>query len=72
MTPNEFCYWLMGYMELSENTDGFNEKQTQTLKNHLNMCFIHMVKEDGTLEDEKEIYEAIDRFDFHGKTSINC
>jgi len=56
MTPNEFAYWLMGYMELSGEEQGFDEKQTQMIKNHLNMCFIHMVKEDGTLKEHKEIY----------------
>lgn len=51
MTSRDFCYWLMGSLELNEN-EGFNEKQTEILKRHLDMCFIHMVKEDGTLKDE--------------------
>ena len=51
MTSRDFCFWLMGSLELNENK-GFDEKQTEILRNHLNMCFIHMVKEDGTLEKE--------------------
>ena len=61
MKTNEFCYWLMGSLELNEN-EGFDEKQTKVLKNHLNMVFVHMVNDDGTLKDEirydgKEIME---------------
>lgn len=72
MTARDFCFWFMGSLELIEPEDGLNEKQTQTLKNHLNMVFEHIVNEDGTLIDEREIYEGIDSFDFGGMTSINC
>ena len=51
MKPTEFCYWLMGSLELNENK-GFDKEQTQKLKNHLNMVFLHMVKEDGSLREE--------------------
>ncbi len=54
MLTRDFCYWLMGSLELVEPENGLNEKQTQILKNHLNMVFIHMVNEDGSLKEEVE------------------
>jgi len=59
MEARDFCYWLMGSLELSPPEDGLNEEQTQILKNHLNMVFIHVVNEDGTLKEETEIYEQL-------------
>lgn len=52
MLARDFCYWLMGSLELVEPTDGLNEKQTKVLKNHLDMVFIHMVNKDGSLKPE--------------------
>ena len=65
MTTRDFCFWFMGSLELQEPEDGLNEKQTQILKNHLDMVFIHIVNEDGTLKDEKPIEESLS---YH----INC
>ena len=68
MTPRDFCFWFMGSLELIEPEDGLNEKQTQMLKNHLNMVFTHIVNEDGSLKDEPKI-------EFDGMihtTKINC
>ena len=73
MTSRDFCYWLMGSLELTPTEDGLNEKQTEILRNHLDMCYIHMVKEDGTLEPEG--YEIpmggfVSTADF--ETRVNC
>ena len=53
MTADNFCFWLMGSLELTPSEKGLDKEQTKILKNHLNMCFVHMVKEDGTLKDEE-------------------
>ena len=53
MTARDFCFWMMGSLELIEPEDGLNEKQTQTLKNHLNMVFEHIVNDDGTLKPKE-------------------
>jgi len=68
MTPRDFAFWLMGSLELSEPDEGLNEEQTQTLKNHLNMVFVHMVNEDGSLKDEPKT--LTDSIPFESK--INC
>ena len=69
MTPREFCFWFMGSLELSEPENGLDEAQTQMLINHLDMVFIHMVNEDGSLKDEP--IKMDDDFDMMNP-SINC
>lgn len=41
MKPKEFCYWLMGSLELG-NIEELDKEQTKTLKRHLNMVFAHV------------------------------
>ncbi len=40
MTARDFAFWLQGCFEISESTS-LNEKQTQIVKNHLKLVFIH-------------------------------
>jgi hypothetical protein len=40
LSPESFCYWLQGYLELSQHLDGpkgLNERQVEEIKNHLNI-----------------------------------
>lgn len=43
MTPENFVYWLQGYFELAEPSTGLTDSQTQTIKNHLALVFIHSI-----------------------------
>lgn len=38
MTPENFCYWLRGFFELT-NTRVLSEYQIEEIKNHLNLVF---------------------------------
>jgi len=38
MTPENFCYWLQGYIEL-ENPGKISAEKTQVIKDHLNLVF---------------------------------
>ena len=40
MQSRDFCFWLQGFLEMS-NSKTLDENQTQMLKNHLNLVFIH-------------------------------
>jgi hypothetical protein len=40
MKAVEFCYWLQGMFELSEPKD-LNAHQTELIKRHLDMVFVH-------------------------------
>jgi hypothetical protein len=38
MTPEQFTYWLQGFMEIFNPTN-LDERQTQIIKDHLNLVF---------------------------------
>lgn len=40
MKAQEFCYWLQGFFEL-QNPQSLDLKQTELIKRHLKMVFIH-------------------------------
>ena len=43
MTSRDFCYWLIGFFELSDANTPLTEKQVQTIKNHLKLVFLHEI-----------------------------
>ena len=48
MTPQEFCYWLQGYFEItrednSSSAKGLTVDQMRVLKNHLALVFKHSI-----------------------------
>ena len=50
MTSRDFVYWLQGFFEVSDSKE-LNEKQTQIVKNHLNLVFKHEI--DPSMGDKK-------------------
>lgn len=50
MTSRDFCFWLQGFFELS-NEKCLDELQTNMVKKHLNMVFIHEI--DPSMPDPK-------------------
>jgi len=42
MTSREFCYWLQGHFELTDDTD-LTKHQIDTVKTHLAMVFKHEI-----------------------------
>lgn len=36
MEPRDFCYWLQGYLELTNNTE-LNALQLELIRRHLNL-----------------------------------
>jgi hypothetical protein len=40
MTPRDFAYWLQGFFEVS-NAKDLSQDQVATIKNHLNLVFLH-------------------------------
>lgn len=49
MKAESFAYWLQGFFELT-NVEKIDEKQTQIIKNHLNLVFAHDI--DPKMGDE--------------------
>ena len=54
MTPENFCYWLQGYFEITDLNDKkeLNEKQIEIIKNHLQLV-LKKVTPDIKINDEK-------------------
>lgn len=42
MESKDFCYWLKGFLEISE-AKTISEKQVEVIKNHLKLVFIHEI-----------------------------
>jgi len=60
MTSVEFCYWLQGFFELVDPTT-INATQTELIKAHLNMVFIHEIDPkypEGQQEDLNKAHAA--------------
>ncbi len=53
VTPEQFCYWLQGYMELADN-EGMTERQVQTIADHLKTVF-NKVTPDRKEEPKKKV-----------------
>lgn len=48
MSPENFVYWLKGYFEISQHSDGvrtLNEKQIEEIQNHLNLVLTKVTPE---------------------------
>lgn len=54
MTPNQFCYWLQGWMELSDPKN-ITEEQFKEVKEHLDLVFYHETDSFVTESDYKEM-----------------
>ena len=43
MQSRDFCYWLQGYFELTKGRDELTAEQANTIRNHLNLVFLHEI-----------------------------
>ena len=67
MTSRDFCYWLQGFFEITENADSNNNvevtpQQIKIIRSHLNLVFNHEIDPsnlDGKSDIEKKIYDKI-------------
>lgn len=39
MTPENFCYWLQGFFELTGQDKGLSPRQYDVIESHLNLVF---------------------------------
>lgn len=66
MKPENFCYWLQGFFEITESSDtkeiNLNKEQIDTIRAHLNLVFFHSIDPDN-IKDMSELdikkYQAI-------------
>lgn len=63
MNSRDFCFWMQGLFELGDPKT-LNEKQTDLIKKHLNMVFIHEIDPSFPAEQQEALNDA-----HSGKTS---
>lgn len=51
MTPEQFCYWLQGYFELSPDTDRLSQRE-HIIRDHLKTVFEKKTREGATFVDD--------------------
>ena len=44
MNERDFCYWLNGFFDLSEENSSLSEEQVKVIKDHLSLVFNKKVK----------------------------
>lgn len=57
MKSVEFCYWLQGLFELGDPKE-LSGAQTELIKKHLNMVFIHEIDKSYPEEEQEALYAA--------------
>ena len=58
MTPENFCYWLQGKLELDGETQPMTVEQVEIMKNHLKMVFVHAIDPSFPASQQEALDEA--------------
>lgn len=53
MTPENFCYWLRGYIELTGNAE-LSKEQVQVINEHLDLVLVPQVERLRKIRDTLE------------------
>lgn len=56
MKATEFCYWLQGMFELNPAQE-LTVEQTDLIKRHLQMVFLHDIDKNYPVEQQKPLYD---------------
>lgn len=75
MTPENFCFWLQGFFEISQHIDhrqGLTSEAVEEIRNHLKTVFVKVTPEvkvtidTQKVVDDSKLLEAIRRGGFTG------
>lgn len=58
MTAREFCYWMQGMFELTDPKT-LDERQTDLIKRHLAMVFLHEIDPSAGPPKMQELLDAL-------------
>ena len=56
MTPEQFCYWLNGFFDLTDSKE-LNEEQVKVLRSHLDLIFNKQASGIGEKKYSKDIFD---------------
>ena len=65
MTSRDFCYWLMGHLELTDSAS-LSSEQLKIIKQHLQMVFVHEI--DPSFPDNQQ--DELNTI--HGEAIMRC
>ena len=77
MKSRDFCYWLQGLFEL-QNPKALDEKQTDLIRAHLHMVFIHEIDPSLPQNQQEQLNKPIkpinlkDIYPLKKDTNIRC
>lgn len=57
MKSRDFCYWLQGFFELSDQSKEITIEQSKLIQRHLNMVFAHEI--DPSMPDVGGVLQAL-------------
>ncbi len=60
MQSQDFCYWLKGFIELTDGQSRPSELQWECIKRHLDLVF---VKQTSTFDELSKPKEALSKFE---------
>lgn len=58
MTSRDFCYWLMGYFEISENQN-LDQREIDIITKHLDLVFKHEIDPSMGEAEHQTVLNAI-------------
>lgn len=59
MQSRDFCFWLQGFFELSDQVDHITDEQAGVIKRHLDMVFAHEIAPALRERPERPIAEPV-------------
>ena len=72
MTSRDFCFWLQGFYELTDTTDGITPEQTEMIKKHLALAFKHEIDPSMGDKEHQAVLSDVHNHDVHIGPLIRC
>ncbi len=74
MTPEQFCYWLQGFYEITGEVEGHSAEQVRVIKAHLGLVFQHVLDREHDKGDPQKAQQLdnIHRPDRQGPVKYRC
>lgn len=54
MTPENFCYWLQGFIEINGGCKEITPEQVKTINDHLQLVFVKLTPNNVSMQDYLE------------------
>lgn len=69
MTSRDFSFWLQGFFEVADPKNGITQEQTELIKNHLSLVFVHEI--DPSYSPDPKIQAIMNKIHNNNKKDEN-